>query len=165
MGREVERLLAQLGSIGRPAAAPPTAAAAPSASAVSAPRSGPQRRITRVGSATPAVSRGTTIGLWARVALGATLGGLITQWPYPHGCGWPLAGYLGGVAMVVLAGVWIAVVSWKLRSGAAHALAFLLLFWGIVLVAERVLPRVGYAAERASWVCQASEGTRGVAPA
>ena len=67
--------------------------------------------------------------------------------------------------MVVLAGVWIAVVSWKLRSGAAHALAFLLLFWGIVLVAERVLPRVGYAAERASWGCQASEGTRGVAPA
>ena len=99
------------------------------------------------------------------MALGATLGGLITQWPYPHGCGWPLAGYFGAGAMVVLAGIWIAGVSWKLRSGAAHVLAFLLLFWGMVLVAERVLPRVGYAAERASWGCQASEGTRGVAPA
>lgn len=93
------------------------------------------------------------------MALGATLGGLITQWPYRHACGWPLAEYLGAAAMVVVAGVWIAVVSWKLRSGAAHVLAFLLVFWGIALVAERVLPRTGYAAEHASWRCQASGGS------
>lgn len=98
------------------------------------------------------------------MALGAILGGLITQWPYPHACGWPLAGYLAAVAMVVLAGVWIAVVSWKLRSGAAHVLAFLLLFWGIALVAERVLPRTGYAAEHASWRCYASGESPVAAP-
>jgi hypothetical protein len=151
MGREVDRLLAQLASSSRPASAP-------------ASRSGPQRGITRVFSSTPAPSRTDSIGLWARVALGAILGGLITQWPYPHACGWPLAGYLGAVGMVVLAGVWIAVVSWKLRSVTAHVLAFLLVFWGIALVAERVLPRTGYAAERASWRCHGSEESPVAAP-
>lgn len=81
------------------------------------------------------------------------LGALITQWPYPRACGLPLAGYLGAVGAVLVAGVWIAAVSWKLRSAAAHVLAFLLLLWGIGLAAERVLPRVGYAAERAGWSC------------
>ncbi len=142
MAREVDRLLAQLKGAGRPAPAQATIT-----------HSGPQRRITRVSSSTPAVSRGEIIALWARVALAATLGGLMTQWPYPQSCGWPLAGYLGAVAMVVLGGVWIAVVSWKLRGPAAHVLAFLLLLWGLGLVAERVLPRTGYAAERASWQC------------
>jgi heme A synthase len=87
------------------------------------------------------------------VFLGLVLGGLMTQWPYPHGCGLPLLGYLGAVAMVMVTGAWIAVVSWKLRHVVAHILAFVILFWGIVLVAERVLPRIGYAAEPASWRC------------
>ena len=142
MAREVDALLAQLAGAGRPAPASPPVS-----------RSGPQRRITRVSPPGSAPSRRDGIGLWARVALGATLAGLMTQWPYPHACGWSLAGYLGAVAMVVVAGCWIAVVSWKLRSGAAHVLAFLLLFWGTVLAAERVLPRIGYAAERRSWGC------------
>jgi hypothetical protein len=138
--REVDRLLAQLASTARPSAPPSTPA----------PTS--RRRVTRVSSAEPA-SRAEQIGLWARVALGATLGGLITQWPYSHGCGVPLAGYLGAVAMVLVAGIWIAAVSWRHRSGAAHTFALLLLWWGTALAAERVLPRVGYAAERASWAC------------
>jgi len=140
MAREVDRLLAQLSGIGGHRAEPGT-------------RSGPQRRITRVSSPTSAVSRADRVALWARVGLGAVLGGLMTQWPYPHACGGPLAGYLGAVSVVVLAGIWIGVVSWKQRSGAAHVLAFLLLLWGILLAAERALPRVGYAAERASWQC------------
>jgi hypothetical protein len=140
LAREVDRLLAQLSGASRPGSAP-------------ASHSGQQRRITRVSSSTSPVSRADRVGLWARVGLGAVLGGLMTQWPYPHACGVSLAGYLGAVAMVALAGIWIAVISWKLRSGAAHVLAFLLLFWGILLAAERVLPRVGYAAERASWQC------------
>jgi hypothetical protein len=35
----------------------------------------------------------------------------------------------------------------------AHILALVILFWGIVLAAEQVLARIGYAAERASWRC------------
>jgi hypothetical protein len=85
--------------------------------------------------------------------LGVTLGGAMTQWPYPHGCGWPLLGYLGAVVVVMLAGGWTAVASWKLRSGVVHVLSLILFFWGIVLAAEQVLPRVGYAADRASLVC------------
>jgi hypothetical protein len=78
---------------------------------------------------------------------------MITQWPYPHGCGLPLAEYLGAVAMVLVAGAWIAVASWKLRNAPSHVLALLLLLWGIALAAEQVLPRIGYAAERWTWQC------------
>jgi heme A synthase len=144
----VDRLLAQL-SGGRPPSEPPST-------------SGPQRRITRVSSSAPTVSRGESIGLWARVTLGLVLGALMTQWPYARGCGWPLAAYLGAVNLVVLTGLWIAIVSWRLRSGAAHVLAFLLLFWGMLLLAERVLPRVGYAAESASWRCAAEATVQAV---
>jgi xanthine/uracil/vitamin C permease (AzgA family) len=140
MAREVDRLLAQLAGGGRSA---PTPASRPAA----------QRGITRVSSSGVATSSADHIALWTRVGLGTTLGGLMTQWPYAHACGWPLAAYLGAVAVVVLAGIWIGLVSWKLRSGAAHLLAGLLLFWGLVLSAERVLPRIGYAAEHATWQC------------
>jgi hypothetical protein len=101
MARDVDRLLAQLASTGRPAVDPPARSS-----------SERQRRITRVSSATTG-SRGDRIGLWARVALGVSLGGLITQWPYLHSCGLPLAGYLGAVTMVMVAGAWGAVVSWN----------------------------------------------------
>lgn len=140
LARDVDRLLAQLSGGGHPASPPP-------------PTSGPQRRITRVSSSSPAVSRAETIGLWARVALGVTFGALMTQWPYARACGWSLAAYLGAVTMVTVAGLWIAIASWKLRRGAAHVTACLLLLWGLALGAERVLPRVGYAAQQARWQC------------
>lgn len=139
LARDVDRLLAQLSGSDRPAAAHST--------------SGPQRKITRVSSSAPTLSRAQRVGLWARVVLGLTFGAVMTQWPYIRGCGWSLAAYLGAVTMVMLAGLWIAVVSWRLRSGGAHALAVLLLVWGMALVAERVLPRIGYAAEQAGWGC------------
>jgi hypothetical protein len=139
MAREVDRLVAQLERTGRPE---PTRRSG----------SGPQRRVTRVSSSsTP--SRTERAGLWARVALGAMLGALMTQWPYPHDCGAPLAGYLAAVGMVVVAGSWAAAVSWRQRGAGAHVIALLLILWGIALAAERVLPRTGYAAERAGWVC------------
>lgn len=102
---------------------------------------------------TAAPASGDRIALWVRVLLGLLLGGAITQWPYPHGCGWPLAGYLAAVAMIGIAGAWIAVVSWKLKAAVAHILALMILGWGIALAAAQVLPRVGYAAVHASWGC------------
>jgi hypothetical protein len=87
------------------------------------------------------------------VLLGTVLGGMMTQWPYPHGCGLPLAEYLGAIAMVMVAGVWIAVASWRLRSAPSHIISLLLLLWGIALAAGQVLPRIGYAAVRLSWHC------------
>ena len=146
LARDVDRLLAQL-SGGRPASPPPAT-------------SGPQRRITRVSSSAPVVSRAAVLGLWARVALGVAFGVLVTQWPYARACGWSLAAYLGVVATVVLTGLWLAVVSWKARRAAAHVVGCLLLLWGIGLGAERVVPRVGYAAVAAAWQCPTSAPPR-----
>lgn len=144
MSREVDRLLAQLarGHSGR-------ASDSPSSSSVARPK-------VHVGTAsTSPPTRADQVALWARVLLAVALGGLMTQWPYAHRCDWPLLGYLGAVATVLLAGGWAAFASWKLRSGAAHLLALVLFFWGLVLAAEQVLPRIGYAVDRADWRCTA----------
>jgi hypothetical protein len=93
------------------------------------------------------------VGLWARVLLGVVLGAVLTQWPYARACGWPLITYLGAVATVLITGGWIAVAAWKQRAAVAHALSLILLFWGIVLAAEQLLPRIGYAAKVATWQC------------
>jgi hypothetical protein len=147
MAREVDRLLAGLATFGaQPERDHQPRGKAPSpdpATRRSVPRARPNE----------APTRGDRVALWARVLLGIVFGGVMTQWPYPHGCGLPLLWYLGAVAMVMVTGAWIAVASWRLRNGVAHILALVILFWGIVLAAEQVLPRTGYAAERASWRC------------
>ena len=99
------------------------------------------------------IEQPTLIGLWGRVSLGLALGVMMTAWPYFRECGLPLFGYLGAVGAVVIAGGWIAVTAWKLRNGAAHILALALLFWGLVLTAEVLLSRTGYAAMQATWQC------------
>jgi hypothetical protein len=148
MAREVDRLLAGLANLGtqpdrdaRPLSTAPTPATAPRQSAP------------RVARSTEATTRRDHIALWARLLLGIVLGGMMTQWPYPHGCGLPLAEYLGAIAMVMVAGGWVAVASWSLRSAPSHILALLLLLWGIALAVGQVLPRIGYAAARLSWHC------------
>jgi hypothetical protein len=147
MAREVDRLLAGLASIGsEPDNDFRSRGKAPSPEPVthrSVPRTRPKE----------APTRGDTVALWARVLLGVVFGGVMTQWPYQYGCGSPLLGYLSAVAMVTVTGAWIAVASWRLRNGVVHILAFVILFWGIVLAAEQVLPRIGYAAVQASWGC------------
>ena len=148
MAREVDRLLAGLANFhtrpdreARPLGTAPT------------PATAPRRSAPRVARPTEAATRRDHIALWARVLLGIVLGGMMTQWPYPHGCGLPLAEYFGAIAMVMVAGAWIAVASWSLRSAPSHILALLLLLWGIALAAGQVLPRIGYAAARLSWHC------------
>jgi hypothetical protein len=144
MTREVDRLLAQLARQGsgpeRENGGPPVT------------HSG-KRRFVGIARTTEPPTRADLIGLWARVCLGVLFGAVMTQWPYAHGCDLPLAGYLGAVAMVMLAGAWIAFSSWRLHSGPPHLLSLLLLFWGIVLAAEQLLPRIGYAAVQAHWRC------------
>ena len=100
-------------------------------------------------------SRRDAIFTWLRLTLGLAVGIGMTQWPYTHGCGLPLAGYLGGVATVIAAAWWSMVSSWKSRSGFAHFLSVALLFWGAALAAREVLPRIGYAKQAAGWRCEA----------
>jgi hypothetical protein len=146
MARAVDRLLAQLpGLQGGAAPAPPVFRSSAGEIHVSSGRY---------------VEPPTLIGLWGRVALGLTLGTMMTAWPYFRECGLPLYGYLCAVAAVVVAGGWIALTAWKLRNGVAHVLALVLLFWGLVLTADALLPRTGYAAVIATWQC----GEAGVGP-
>ena len=96
---------------------------------------------------------GGRIGTWARVGLGLLLGIGMPLWPYDHACGIKLFIYLGGVLTVVVAGVWSSLSSWKRRMGTAHLISQLLVIWGLVLTAEVMLPRFGYAKTPATWFC------------
>jgi hypothetical protein len=93
-----------------------------------------------------------------RLALASALGIGILFWPYAARCGAGLAGYLGAVGAVVVAGAWSAVWTWRHRTAKAHGLSLLLVLWGLVLASAEVLPRIGYAkatpAHPAVWACQ-----------
>lgn len=149
MVREVDRLLAQLAHVG---AQPGRDGGVPRVVSPAPPRVTRPRSAGVVPSSRPP-ARGGMVALWARVLLGIGLGSVMTQWPYPYECGLLLLGYLGAVTMVLLTGAWIAFASWKLRAGLPHILSLILVFWGLVLAAEQLLPRIGYAADRASWGC------------
>jgi hypothetical protein len=151
MAREVDRLLAQLAR----ASTDSEQERSTSHGNGGSPRPTSQPRVFGVRVARDAPSRGDLAALWGRVLLGAGLGVLMTQWPYSHACDLPLLGYLCAVGMVLLAGGWVAFESWRLRHGPAHIVSLILLFWGIVLAAEQLLPRIGYAAEPARWRCAA----------
>lgn len=101
-------------------------------------------------------NRWASAALWARVAAGLALGMAMTEWPYRTGCGWALSAYLGAVVTIMLSGGWTAFASWKARNGPAHILSLMLIYWAFVLAAEQSLPRMGYAAEEASWSCVTS---------
>jgi hypothetical protein len=103
--------------------------------------------------APPARTRKLTVATWLQVLLGGALAVGMTQWPYAHACGLQLFLYLGAAGVVVLAGVWGAVSSWRRRMGLAHTVALLVLLWGGLLVARETLPRVGYARQALEWTC------------
>jgi len=94
-----------------------------------------------------------TAGLWGRVTLALALGIMMTAYPYFRACGLPLFGYLCAVAAVVLAGGWVAVLSWQTRNELAHIISLVLILWGLVLTADAFLPRIGYAAVPSTWQC------------
>ena len=158
MEQEVERLLAQLDgkhlppspvtrvprvSDQRSTANPPTIvwASTPEPAAIPAP-------VVAVES-----SDYERVALWGRVLLGISLGLMMATWPYARSCGWPLLGYSFAVAILLLTGGWIALSAWKQRSGRAITMAFILFYWGLVLAADLTLPRIGYAANAATWRC------------
>lgn len=131
-----------------PAAPPPTApSAAPAGTAPSRPAPVPS-----------APAPGTSgFGVYARLTLATALAVGIIFWPYAARCGLGLAGYLGAVGAVIVAGAWSAVWTWRHRAARAHTLSLLLVLWGLLLAAMDVLPRVGYAiptaAHPATWSC------------
>ena len=102
--------------------------------------------------ATPAPAGSTWLGAWMRVGLGVVFGVAMTQWPYAHACGWPLAFYCIGVAATIVWGTWGLFLSWRRRLGFAHTLSIGVLVTGIVLAASTIAQRVGDQAA-AQWFC------------
>jgi hypothetical protein len=102
-------------------------------------------------------SETSTFGVFARLLLAVALGVGMLFWPYAARCGAGLFGYLAATLVVIGAGVWTSVWTWRHRSGRAHLLSLLLVVWGAVLGATEVLPRVGYAKPTAEhpavWMC------------
>jgi len=114
----------------------------------------PRQVLPKSAEVTPSTpKRGRVAALWSGLFLAVALGVMMTQWPYPKDCGLHLLSYLGAVAAVLLAGAGIAFDSWRLRNGVTHLLSLILIFWAMVLAAEQVLPRIGYATDQASWRC------------
>jgi hypothetical protein len=103
--------------------------------------------------APPQVAPGAGVYTWLRLSLALVLGVGMTQWPYVHGCGFPLVAYLGGVVTVIVASLWSLISSWRSRSVVAHFISVGLLFWGAALAARELLPRIGYARQSATWLC------------
>ena len=105
-----------------------------------------------------AVQKSTsTLGVMLRLLLATALGVGMVFWPYPVRCGTGLFAYLAATGVLMGAGVWSAVWSWRHHSSRAHILSLLLALWGGTLAAIEVLPRIGYAipteAHPALWMC------------
>jgi hypothetical protein len=109
---------------------------------------------TRTRDRPPPSSRKGILALWGVVLLGVVFGVALTQWPYRSDCGWPLYGYSAVVALLLIVGAWGGLASWRQRIGAAHLVSTLVVFWGLVLAADVILPRIGYAVDAATWRCQ-----------
>lgn len=149
MSKEVDRLLKKL-----PGADPMLRGSGAPRSPVSGVR--PGIVTAPLGAATGAYREPTSqekAGVWLRVGLAVVVGAVMTQWPYRHACGFSLFLYLAAVVAVIVAGGWGGLSSWKFRMGAAHVASLVTVLWGIVLAAQQVLPRVGYAAAAATWRC------------
>jgi len=72
-----------------------------------------------------------TVRMW--VALAAVYSAVLTFWPYPRTYFWGLVLYLGALALVMVAGIWGARLSWEARLGAAHTVALGSMFWAVRL--------------------------------
>jgi hypothetical protein len=103
----------------------------------------------------------------ARLVLATALGVGMLFWPYPAKCGLGLAGYLAATGVVVAAGAWSSVWTWRHRSSRGHVLSLLLVLWGGVLAGIEILPRIGYAKpdpNRPAWSCPAPAAPTPSAP-
>lgn len=148
LGLEIDRLIKQLPG------ADPKLLGDGEAPAPGTPR--PSRAVRSTGAAAGAAEaarRVELIGVWMRTSAAAGLGTAVIYWPYAHDCGWLLHLYLGVVGAVLVTGCWASWNAWRLRAAVAHVIALVVVYWGILLAAEQVLPRIGYAAVEASWRC------------
>ena len=104
--------------------------------------------------AAPVSSRREALGTWVKVLLGAGVATAVAfYWPYAHGCGLQLYGYVAAAAGVMVVGLWGIVASWKARMGLAHLIALLSMLLGGALIAKTVLDRSSYPKVPSTWRC------------
>jgi len=98
--------------------------------------------------------------VWARLSVVVILGAAVLWWPYGRNCGFGLAAYLLAPTMIIVGGLWVVACTWTRRMARTHGLAMLVALWGAGLIAAEILPRIGYAAQPAVWLCRnAPRGT------
>ena len=104
--------------------------------------------------------RNDRLWVWARLSVVVILGAAVNWWPYGRSCGFGLAAYVAATAMIIVGGLWVVVCTWTCRMARTHAFAMLVTLWGVGLIAVEVMPRIGYAARPAAWLCgDSSRGT------
>jgi hypothetical protein len=99
-----------------------------------------------------------SFGVYFRLTLVVCLGVSLTAWPYNVSCGSMLFGYVGAVVVLIIAGAWTAAATFKHQMSRRHLMALTMIFWGCVLGAAELLPRIGYAnaapGRSSSWSCE-----------
>ncbi len=150
LAEEIDALLKKL-----PHADPGLKGDEPRRSAPMAGATGPRPAVRQAAgqNALSATDGRARLAVWGRVALGALFAIGLTQWPYSTRCGWPLYGYTVVVGLMLVVGGWCALASWRHHVGGAHLVSLALVFWGIVLCAEVLLPRIGYSVDAETWRC------------
>jgi hypothetical protein len=148
--KELAKIDKQLESISDDALLGPGAPPPPAGGAAKVPAAPPH--------AAEARRETSTFGVFARLVLAVALGVAMLFWPYSARCGAGLFGYLFATIVVIVSGGWSAIWTWRHRSAQGHVLSLLLILWGLVLGAQEVLPRVGYAKPDAMhpaiWMCE-----------
>jgi hypothetical protein len=144
----VDRLIDQLSPLGK-AVAPAAPSLPPPLPSISIRPPAPKPRLRFRPIAAPS----GPVLVWMCVGLGVALAVALAKWPYARDCGWRLGFYIYAVGMLVVAGVWGVLISWKSRLGFAHSVALATMLWGLALAAQTFLPRVGYAKVQAGWAC------------
>jgi hypothetical protein len=92
----------------------------------------------------PALAEATSPAVIVRawVTLGILLSVSLPYWPYPKTYLLGMLAYIFAVALLVVAGVWSAKLTWEVRLGGAHTISLGIVLWAIVLVAADTLPLV-----------------------
>jgi hypothetical protein len=93
------------------------------------------------------------IGTAGRFVLVFALSAAINFWPYEHACGFGLITYMFAEVLIIVGGLWTVAWTWQHRMPRGHGVAIAMVAWGCALIAAQVLPRIGYAADAAHWLC------------
>ena len=98
------------------------------------------------------------VGFWVRFVLVGVLAVSLFWWPYGHRCGFPLVAFLLANVTVIVAGLVLAVQTWREQMVRAFILSTLFVVTAWTVIAVHTLPRLGYAPfgeMHTAWSCTA----------